>query len=128
MANSDPLPSIELASIYSAYASRQFQPPTLANENRSTGTDRSVPDELRASLAGSLRSPQINQAYIEKLKAQAEEQAVNRRALRTRTQFDGMGAKASLDLTILKTSQEGGHPPTNGQLDAVMDAYRANFG
>ena len=128
MANSDPLPSIEMASVYSAFASRQFETQTLANADRSTGTDRSVPDELRASLAGSLRSPQINQAYIEKLKAQAEEQAVNRRALRTRSQVDGMGSKASLDLTTLRTSHEGGHPPANGQLSTVLDAYRANFG
>ena len=128
MANSDPLPSIEMASVYSAFASRQFETQTVLNENRSTGTERSVPDELRASLAGSLRSPQINQAYIEKLKAQAEEQAVNRRALRTRSLVDAMGSKASLDLTTLRTSHEGGHPPANGQLSTVLDAYRANFG
>ena len=128
MANSDPLPSIEIASVYSAFASRQFEPSTLANEYRSTDKARAVPDELRASLAGSLRSPEINQAYIERLKAQAEEQAINRRAMRTRSQVDAIGSKASLDLTALKNSPEATTATTNGPLDAVLDAYRANLG
>ena len=119
---------METASVYVALSMRPIETGVPNGQNRNVASERSGRDELRASLAGALRSPEINETYIEKLKARAEEQAANRRAIRSRVQVDAMGAKASIDLTSLKTSPESSSrgPGSNAQLEAAQDAYRSN--
>lgn len=130
MATNDPFPSIETASVYVALSMRPIETGTATGQNRNAASERTGRDEIRASLAGALRSPEITETYIEKLKARAEEQAANRRALRSRVQVDGMGAKASIDLTALKTSPEStaANAGQNAQIEAARDAYRSNSG
>ena len=125
---SDPLQSIDSASVYGAFAMKQFEPSSPVAKKQDNESSRVVRDEIRASLAGSVRSGKINETYIEALKTRAEEQAVNRRALRSRTQVDGMGAKASIDLTALKNGPEAKAPASNSRLETAQESYRANLG
>ncbi|WP_233719011.1 hypothetical protein [Jiella avicenniae] len=98
-------------------------------------TLRQIPEELRASLAGSLRSPTINEAFIEQLMAKAAERAEHSRALRSRTTIDAYAAQAAI--SSMAASDGSGEamsatvsqaPPASAALSAVREAYRSDGG
>ncbi|MBO0664458.1 hypothetical protein LQ948_17975 [Jiella sp. MQZ9-1] len=92
------------------------------------------PDELRASLAGSLRSPLINEAYIEKLKAMAEERAANARTLSNRASLGDASARAAMAMVTAASTEPAGdlnaaQTTISSQMVAAhqaIEAYRDN--
>ncbi|TFF18766.1 hypothetical protein E3C22_21335 [Jiella endophytica] len=118
----------QLASLGSPVAAYAESPAAFSPSARSAAP---VPEELRASLAGAARSPEITQAYIEELKARAEERAANSRAIRTRMQLEGQAAEASIVMVTAVTSSDGGEATVEASTGSVsvavaQAAYRSD--
>lgn len=129
------LPTIELTwNPYAAPASPLSDPSPSAASPSST-VSRGVPEELRASLAGSFRSREINEAYIEQLKGRAEERAANARAIRHRSVVEGYASAATI-MIVAATPPTDAHDAQavgssvkgSALLTKAQAAYRSNNG
>ena len=114
-------------------ASGTTQQAISGSDSPAEGTSgRKIGDEIRASLAGSVRSHQINEAYIETLKARAEERAAMSRASGNRSRIGGLAAAAALPTDTDNAGAEIADRMMNsrvsGSLAAAQTAYRSHNG